>query len=161
MIHRFTLLRLGLATLVLAGIASAQNPHFVYTGASINSSGSLVVSWKEAGLGANESIVFIARAVATAVYGCVNNGAHHPQASNKETFSGPVSATGTFESGKNGSITASLTMNPPTFTPGTFSCPNGQHIALVSVSYMNVQLLDTTTPVTAPISGTYSVVYYQ
>ncbi len=150
-----------MATLLLAGIATAQNPHFVYAGASINSSGSLVVSWKEAGLGANEMIVYIASADATAVYGCINNGNKHPQASNKETFSGPVSATGTFGSGKNGSIDRSLTLSPPSFNPATYSCPNGQHIALVSVCYTNVQLLDTKTPLPAPISGTYCVTYYQ
>ena len=52
-------------------------------------------------------------------------------------MSGPVSASGDFTSGKNGSITGSLTLSPP---PSTLDCPGGQREVLASVSYTNVQV---------------------
>jgi hypothetical protein len=64
-----------------------------------------------------------------------------PSAKNKTTVNGPVTATGTFNSGKNGNVTASLTVNPP---PSDISCPSGQTLKLASVSYTDVTLTDTT-----------------
>jgi hypothetical protein len=84
-------------------------------------------------------------ATANAVYGCLNHGAQCPNAANKISVSGQVSAQGTFTSGKNGSISASLTVDPPP-PPATFSCPGGQRLVLVSISYTNVK-------VTAPGAG--------
>jgi len=78
---------------------------------------------------------------ATATYVCVNRGGANPSAQNKTTVSGPVIATGTFNSGKNGQVTASLTVSPP---PSDISCPRGQSLELASVSYTNVVLTDTT-----------------
>src|SRR5205085_8780543 len=108
--------------------------------------GDLVVSWKEAGLGNDVTITYTATANATASYACINGGGNHPSASNKETVNGPVSASGSFLSGKNGSITASLTGEEP--GAGNFSCPSGQSMVLAGVSYTNVLLTDT-------INGTY------
>jgi hypothetical protein len=62
-------------------------------------------------------------------------------AQNKTTLAGPVSATGTFNSGKDGNVTASLTLSPP---PSDITCPNGQTLQLASVSYSNVILTDLT-----------------
>jgi hypothetical protein len=76
-----------------------------------------------------------------------------PQASNKEAFEEPVSGSGTFNSGKNGQITASLTVSPP---PSTLDCPGGQRLVLACVAYTNITLTDETTPVTADIAGTVS-----
>src|SRR6266516_3274212 len=50
-------------------------------------------------------------------------------------------ATGTFTSGKDGQVTASLTVNPPA---SDISCPPGQSLELASVSYTNITLTDTT-----------------
>jgi hypothetical protein len=58
--------------------------------------------------------------------------------------SGRVIATGTFASGKNGQVTASLTVSPP---PSDISCPPKQRLELASVSYTNVVLTDTTNAV--------------
>lgn len=134
--------------------ALANSPHFNSAGASITSSGTLVVSWKEAGLGDNVTIAYVASADGTAVYACINGGGKHPQATNKETVNGPVSAGGDFSSGKNGSINGSLTLQPP--SAGSFSCPSGQHLVLASVSYTNVSITDTTNGITEPIPGTFS-----
>ena len=137
-----------------AAVALADNPHFVRASADINGNGSLVVSWKEAGLGDNQLIHYVATADATATYVCVNNGGGNPSARNKTTVSGPVSAEGTFSSGKNGQITASLTLGPP--SAGSFTCPPGQSLRLAEVSYSNITLTDTTNGIPAPIPGTVS-----
>jgi hypothetical protein len=125
------------------GPALATSPHFISTSASgVNNNGSLTVNWKEAGLGNNQNITYVLSANSSAEYACINHGGNHPQASNKETVSGPVSATGTFSSGKNGSINGSLTVNPP--SPGSFTCPGNQVLVLAMVSYSNVTLTDQT-----------------
>lgn len=146
---------MGLALLALAipAVVSADNPHFVSASAKL-SGANLVVSFKEAGLGTNQLINYLATADATAVYECVNGGGKHPQATNKETVNGPVSAPGTFSSGKNGSVSASLTLTPP--SAGSFTCPSGQTLMLYSVSYTNVAITDTTNNVSEPIPGTFS-----
>ena len=142
------------ASIVLAApSALATSPHFVNTNGTLNSNGSLTVSFKEAGLGTNQNIDFLLTADATVVYVCVNKGGANPAAQNKTTVSGPVSAGGTFSSGKNGQVTASLTVQPP--SPGGFSCPNGQKLLVASVSYTNVTISDTTNGV-SELLGTFA-----
>jgi hypothetical protein len=128
--------------LATAAVALATSPHFIRASGAINSNGSLTVSWKEAGLGTNQNISYLLTADSTATYVCVNNGGGNPSAQNKTTVSGPVSAAGTFSSGKNGQVTASLTAGPP--SAGGFSCPPGQNLQLALVSYSNITLADTT-----------------
>lgn len=134
--------------------ALAVSPHFV--GASATLSGAnLVVSWHEAGLGDDQLISYTASADATATFVCVNKGGANPSASNKTSVSGPVSASGTFSSGKNGNINQSLTLQPPA-APSTLSCPKGQTEQQAQVSYTNVTITDTTDRITEPVSGTFS-----
>jgi hypothetical protein len=135
-----------------ASAALAQNEHFIRASGSLNNNGSLTVSFKEAGLGTNQNITYVLSADATATYVCVNRGGANPSAQNKTTVAGPVSSTGTFSSGKNGSVTASLTVSPP---PSDISCPSGQSLQLAQVTYNNVTLTDTTNNVTADIPGTF------
>jgi hypothetical protein len=87
------------------------------------------------------------------LYVCVNRGGASPSAQNKTTISGPVSATGTFSSGKNGQVTASLTLNPP--GPGSFSFPSGQSLQIAQVTYTNVSVTDMTNGITEPMPGTF------
>jgi hypothetical protein len=135
------------ATSALVGIlamttaAYAVSPHFIRASGNLNDNGSLTVSFKEAGLGTNQNIDYTLIADSTATYVCVNRGGANPSAQNKTTVAGPVSATGTFNSGQNGQVTASLTVNPP---PSDISCPPGQSLELASVSYTDVLLTDTT-----------------
>ncbi len=148
-----------LAGFVMAAPAAlAVSPHFVSASATVNADGSLTVNFKEAGLGANELIKYEADANATATYVCVNNGGANPSASNKTTVSGPVTASGAFDSGKNGNVTASLTLSPPPPPPpATFSCPKGQKgPELALVSYTGVSITDNTNDITEPIPGTFS-----
>jgi hypothetical protein len=141
-----------LLAVAFATPANAVSPHFVQASADL-SGANLVVSFKEAGLGTNQQITYAATADATATYVCVNRGGGNPSASNKTTVSGPVSATGTFSSGKNGQVTASLTLSPP--GPGGFTCPSGQSREIAQVTYTNVAITDTTNNVTEPIAGTF------
>jgi hypothetical protein len=130
------------ALLIAAPAAFAVNAHFVSASASLSGT-NLVVSFKEAGLGTNQLIGYTTSANATEIVVCVNKGGANPSASNKTTISGPVSASGTFSSGKNGNVTASLTLMPPSI-PSTFSCPGGQKEETAQVTYTGVTLSDTT-----------------
>jgi hypothetical protein len=138
---------------LIAQQALAQNEHFIFARASLNNNGTLTVSFKEAGLGTNQNITYEATANATATYVCVNRGGGNPSASNKTTVAGPVSATGTFSSGKNGQITQSLTLSPP---PSDISCPPGQSLQLAEVSYTDVAITDTTNGLTETVAGTFA-----
>jgi hypothetical protein len=131
---------LTLAMVAFAGLMAitvwAQNPHFLRCSASgVNSNGTLNACFKIAGLGSNETITVTASADANATYGCLNNGGQCPNAANKVSVSGTVTASGQFTSGKNGQITDCLIVHPP---PTTLTCPPGQDLVLVSVSYTNV-----------------------
>jgi len=151
-----TICLLALATFLVTA-AQAQSPHFIKTSASVQNNGNLTVSFKEAGLGSNVNIDYLASANGSATYGCINGGGNHPKATNKETVNGPVSAGGTFSSGQNGTISQSLTIAPP--GPGNFSCPGGQTLLLGTVSYSNVSISDNTNSVSEVVgTGTFTVV---
>jgi hypothetical protein len=153
---RKRILSTAVVALALVGLMStaalAQSPHFIRATGTPNNLGTLTVSFKEAGLGTNQNINYVLSADATATYVCVNRGGANPSAQNKTTVAGPVSATGTFSSGKNGQVTASLTVSPP---PSDISCPPGQSLELAQVSYTNVVLTDTTNNVSITIGGTF------
>jgi hypothetical protein len=142
----------AVAALAFAPAAFADSPHFISASAAINSSGQLVCSFKEAGLGNTLTVADIScSADATAVYQCFNNGGKHPQAGNKETVGGPVTGGGEFPI-RNGSASGSITVGPP--GPGDFSCPNGQSLFLEDVSYTNIVLSGE--GATADVPGTVS-----
>lgn len=133
------------------GIAWATSPHFIFASDSLNfDNGNLTCSWKEAGLGNNQLVTYICGASATATFVCVNGGKKNPSAANKTNVSENVSAEGTFNSGKNGQITASLVIEPP--GSGDFTCPPGQDLELAQVSYTSVVLTDTTNNVSTPLA---------
>jgi hypothetical protein len=113
---------------------------------TLNTNGSLTVNFEEAGPGANQLINYALTADATAAYVCVKSGGDKAQ--NKTTVAGPVSASGTFNSGKNGDVTAFLTVAAP---PSDISCPPKQSLGLASVSYTNVVLTDTTNNVSIKV----------
>ena len=133
---------------VSAAAAVAASAHFVRGPfSSINTgNGYVTVTWKEAGLGDTTQVDYEASADGTARYQCVNRGGNCPAASNKQDVHGPVTASGTFYSGKNGSINGSLTFEPPA---GTLSCPGGQVRKMVSVSWSGIALSDVTNGVSA------------
>jgi hypothetical protein len=117
--------------------AFADSPHFISGSSSIDSSGNLLCSFKEVGLGTISATSVTCTADATATYACINGGGNHPKATNKATVSGPVVGGGSFPV-RNGQTTGTTTASPP--GPGSFSCPSGQRLVLASVSYTNVTL---------------------
>ncbi|MFF0199094.1 hypothetical protein [Streptomyces sp. NPDC005017] len=119
-------------------------------------SGTLSVNFKIAGLGDTVTTTVTASANATATYACQNNGGNFPSDPKKTQASGPVSASGDFTSGKNGQVTGSLTLSPPT---STLTCPGGQRVVLVAVSYTNVSV--SAAGSSQGIPGTFSRVFFQ
>ncbi len=132
-----------------AGTASASTSgaHFTATSTSVNSSGSLVATFSEAGLG-NENVHYTLSANATATYACINGGGNHPKAANKENVNATVSG-GVDIQAKNGHASGSITAGPPA---STLVCPGGQTFVLACVSYTNIVLTDTTNGVTTPLA---------
>jgi hypothetical protein len=141
---KLSILTLSMVALVgfLATNVLAQNPHFVGQVSATLTGNDVRVCFKEAGLGNNQNIHYVASANATATYVCVNHGGQCPNAANKTTVNGPVSAEGTFNSGQNGTISQCLTFSPP--GAGNFSCPGGQQLTLSAVSYTGIRITDTT-----------------
>ncbi len=137
---------LALAALAsFPGIVWAESPHFIksQTQATIVQNGDLVVKWKEAGLADNVLINYEASADGSATGTCVTKSGKCPAAANKVTASGPVSATGAFDSDKNGTISSSLEVSPPPCPPSAQpTCGAGQKLALSAVAYTNITLED-------------------
>lgn len=149
------------APLVLVAASSAAqaggNGHFIKSATSASMSGSsLVVTFKEAGLasGAVETITTTATAATT--YECVNGGGKNPAASNKHTYNVAASTSGTFTADKNGNLVGSQTLSPASASTLGFSCPSGQTVTFVSISYSHITLTDTTSGATVTFSGPYS-----
>ena len=136
-----------------ATAAIAQNPHFVNSGASVQSDGTLLMTWKEAGLG-NQVITYKGTAIAQAVYGCVIPGQNPPKASNKVTVTAAVSAASAFTASRNGAINGSMVLVPP--QPGALTCATGEVIMLGSVTYDKVDLWDMIIHLEEYMSGPYA-----
>jgi hypothetical protein len=130
-----------LALATVSAVAVAGSAHFVRGPNATLTNPGIAVTWKAAGLGNDTLIEYRADAVGFARYQCVNNGNKCPAASNKQSVSGNVSTFGAFSSGKNGTITGSLTLDPPA---STLSCPGGQHRELTAASFTTIRLSDLT-----------------
>jgi hypothetical protein len=132
---------LALAGLAVIGTAMAGSAHYVRGPNASLGSPEVTVTWKAAGLGDTTLVEYRADATGNARYQCVNHGGRCPAASNKQNVTGAVSAFGAFASGKNGTITGSLTIDPPA---STLNCPGSQVAALVSANFTNIRLSDLT-----------------
>ncbi|MDP9225054.1 MAG: hypothetical protein M3P18_14640, partial [Actinomycetota bacterium] len=146
---------LGISLLATASLmalaipAQAGSPHFIKHATNASLSGSnLVVNFKEAGLASGSVETITIDATATTTYECVNGGGKNPAASNKTTTVTHVSESGTFTADKNGNVVGSLTLSPPTAADLGFSCPPGQTVTFVSVTYSNISITDSTSGAT-------------
>ena len=121
------------------GTAYAANPHFIgkVTSEMVNASGNVKMCFKVAGLSNNQGVDITASGTATATYVCRNAGGNCPNAANKKTVTGPVSATQQFTSDRNGRVEACITLNPP--GASGFTCPGNQQVVLSSVSYSGLK----------------------
>jgi hypothetical protein len=129
---------LALMVTALAAVpALAASPHFLRQSATIDNSGNLVVTFKEAGLGnALETATYRVTGSVTANYGCINRGSKHPEAANKEAVSTNFDSSQTFPV-RNGSATGTITIPLP---EATLDCPGNQVETLLDVTYFNVTL---------------------
>jgi len=128
----------GMGLALGSGLALADSPHFLFANSSISSAtGALTVAFKEVGLGTTVTTESVTLTVDTAsgTYQCFNRGGNHPKAGNKATVSTSLTTTGTFPV-RNGQTTGATTAGPP--GPGAFSCPSGQDLFLVAVTYTGI-----------------------
>jgi hypothetical protein len=134
---RLVVLVIGAVLVLGAGpSAFAGSPHFVSASVTDVTASSLTVSFKEVGLG-NEPTVDIK---VTATAQCINGGAKHPKAANKEG----TEASGTFNV-NNGQATGSLTA----YT--TLSCSPP-----MTIVWTDVVLTDTSNSTSVAIPGTFA-----
>lgn len=119
-----------------AQVASAGNPHFVRVSAD-RQGDSLVVSFKEAGLGNEDQVHIVVEATAH----CVNRGGNRPKAENKQS----VSAADVFPV-QNGRAQGTLTLTP-TFKPRC-SPP-------MTVEFTSVTITDVTSGISRDLTGTF------
>jgi hypothetical protein len=129
-------------------VALAGNAHFIGNATTVSISttgataGDLTCSFKEAGLESGSVETITCDATATVTYECVNGGNHNPSASNKTTTQTQVAPTGQFPASKNGNVVGSLTATVPSATDVGFSCPSGQKVTFVSVTYSGISITD-------------------
>lgn len=129
-------------------LATSGAHFFNDTSATVDlSTGGLIITIDEAGVG-QAQVNYSYNISASATYQCFNGGGNHPKAANKATFQSTVVGTATFTP-INGRVQQTLTITGTPLSTSGFSCPNGQTLFLVAVSY-SVVLTDTTNGVTAP-----------
>jgi hypothetical protein len=154
---RMSLAAAILAALAVATPASAGNPHFIKNATKASLSGAnLVCKFKEAGLESGSVETVTCNATQSVVYECVNGGGKNPAASNKKTFATTSSASGQFSADRNGNIVGSLTQSPAGAESLGFSCPPGQRVTFVSVTYSDVSVVDSTSGASLSLPGTFS-----
>ncbi len=145
------------AVAALSAVAFAGNAHFIKNATGATLSGpNLVCSFKEAGLQSGSTETVTCSASESITYECVNGGGKNPQASNKTTTQTTGSASGEFTADQNGNIIGSLTITPAGATSIGFSCPPGQTVTFVSVTYSNVMISDADSGASISIPGTFT-----
>ena len=136
---------------------ASGSAHFIKSATSASQSGAnVIVSFKEAGLSSGSHETVTVSALTSTAYECVNGGGKNPSASNKRSFTTTVSKSGVFTADRNGNITGSETLSPPSAASLGFSCPSGQTTTFVSVSYSGLKVTDSTSGASTSFSGTFS-----
>jgi hypothetical protein len=137
--------------------AFAGNAHFIKSATSATLSGStLVCNFKETGLESGSVETISCDATALTTYECVNGGGKNPSASNKTTTRSEVGNTGTFPADKNGNVVGSVRVTAPSASQLGFSCPSGQTVTFVGVTYSDVSVTDTVTGASLNLPGTFT-----
>jgi hypothetical protein len=135
--RRFLIVTLAIAGLFAYAAASAQAAaNFKSSSFTVNNQGQLVCSGDVSGLGNVSSTPATCTADSQAVYQCINNGGKNPAAGNKTTTTGTVTDTEAVPV-HNGRARPTITLSPT--GPGSFSCPPGQSLYLVSACYTNIR----------------------
>src|SRR3954447_24846593 len=152
-----TLAAVGVAMALTVPSAFAGNAHFIKSASSATLSGStLLCNFKETGLESGSVETIRCDATAKTTYECVNGGGKNPSASNKTTTVSDVGKTESFPADKNGNVVGSVRVTPPSASDLGFSCPNGQTVTFVGVTYSDVSVTDTLTGASLNLPGTFS-----
>jgi hypothetical protein len=130
------------------------NAHFIggATSSVVNAGGALVVNFKEAGLGNTETVNITLTGDANATYQWFNKGGQNPMGQPfyvNESFS----VSSNFVSDKNGNITGSFTVNPPSVNEFLSTNHAANWIPRLTVSYTDVTVTDTTNGVSTADAG--------
>jgi hypothetical protein len=152
-----SLMALALAAVpALAAAPDTGNAHFIKSATFATRSGNdLIVNFKETGLASGSVETITVSATATTTYSCVNNGTNIPSDKKKTRTTSPVSNSGTFPADRSGTVQSSLTLSPPTAAQVGLTCPSGQTATLISVTYTNVMVVDSTSGASFSIAGTF------
>ncbi len=137
MIRKLGVFAVMAALMLMVSVSALAAVNFKSTSRSINNDGALVVSFDASGLGNVSETDASVSANYTAQFGCYNRGGNHPQAANKETVTGEVSAAETVPV-HNGRARGTLTTDTP--DAGGFSCPGNQVLNLMDVTYTDIVL---------------------
>jgi hypothetical protein len=135
---------LGTTVIVLALMRSpivlAASPHFIGRPAIANNpNASLTANFKAAGLANIVSAAFLTSSGGTATLQCVNPGGNSPPP--HQVSFGPLQGQATFITPRNGQITATVSIGPPTLPSASQICPNPNwSVVLLSLTYDNVVL---------------------
>ena len=131
---------LAAAGMVPASAAFAQSPHFIGTPTCTKSTSSgLTCSGKAAGLGNGPTAAFLTASSVTATYECVNHGGNVApgQPVVNQNVTGPSQSI----TPRNGQITFSPNIPPPTPPSAATDCPSGKWtVRLTSLTYNDVVL---------------------
>ena len=123
-------------------LAAAASPHFIGTPTPTKStSGTLTVSFKAAGLANVATGAFLTASQVTVQLQCVNPGGNNPPP--KTATFGPTTGPTTQIPVRNGQITGSATLNPPTQQElqDAADCPNPNWtVKVLSITYTDVTL---------------------
>jgi hypothetical protein len=138
--------------------AIGTGAHFLYATSSLNASGALVITFKEAGLGnIDESVPISVTGDATATYQWYNHGGNKPQG---QPFSAheTIDVTQSFPV-RNGQVTGTITISPPPAPADFFTHPHADNwVAKFTVSYTNIVLTSFQgTTVTATTAGDFNL----
>ncbi len=133
---------------------------FTSAKASADSTGNLVVSWRETGLTSGDQYTYRAAAVATATYWCLETGVRHPTGISLPAVESPVDFSGVFKASKAGTVAGQLSLAPPPPDPN-ISCPTAQYVVVLhDVTYKTVGLQNLTEPNSVDIGVEYNVLMF-
>jgi hypothetical protein len=129
-----------LGSVLFATAAQAQSPHFVGTPSCTKSlSTGLTCSGKAAGLANGPTAAFLTAGSVTANYVCTNKGGN--VAPGQPVVTQAVTGPSQNITPRNGQITFSPTIPPPTPPSAATECPNGNWtVVLTSLTYTDVVL---------------------
>jgi hypothetical protein len=144
------------------GVAWADSPHFISATDSIDSTGALTFSWKEAGLGTAKEISYRFGATGTdGTCACVAGHGKNCVASENHTASVSLIGTATLPITKPGQITEpGISVGPPGCESSKLACTGQQTLVLEKITYTGIFLRDTSNGVDASVPTTQTATLF-